>query len=134
MQRAEMVKILQNQLEKLRDEEHVADLMRNGREKELNYLAEELDFTELHEFCKNRCLCLDANDEIPKNCEYEMVFYVNQSGLDDAVIFKDYNDFRKRLLELEEEPAATIAVTMITCELCECTINELLAKKPRFKD
>lgn len=127
MDRKKVVEFLRSQLKKLKEEEHVEDLMKHGRIDELKEVAEEMDYSMLDEFCIEDDLDLEM-DEIPlEGYEYEMVFYAMYSELDDLEIFADDDDFIELLEAKNEKIASKIVELMFLNDLSEITIEELLA-------
>lgn len=124
MQREDILKFLEDQCKALK-EEHVGQLMEDGRIGKLKQIAQKLDRSLLKEFCKKERLEL-ATFEIPEDCEYELVFYLCGSRIEDRKIFHNDKDFIKLLREKEEELANTISETMEMWNLGELTIEELL--------
>ena len=126
MNREKVLEFLESQFEKLKEEEHVEDLMKRGRLDELNQLVEELDFSILDEFRNEKYLALGI-DEIPvENYLYEIVFYVMHSDMQDCEFFLSYNDIIKLLRKKEEDLATEIAELMQWHNLKEYSIEELL--------
>ncbi len=127
MEREEALKFLLQQLEML-NEEHVDDLMRNLRSKELEDLCKDIDidFSVISELFEYGALNLKVV-EIPKNRIYELVFYIKLSGYPDGMIFEDWTDFKEMLLEIGENAALRIALSMSKGDIANYTIEELLA-------
>lgn len=128
MERKEVIEFLDSQFKKLKEEEHVEDLMKHGRVNELKQLAEELDFSRLHEFCKKKDLNLQI-DEISEEHFYEMIFYFIYCGYDDDKIFEDYNDIIALARKKEEEMAIEIADFMEMSDLMELPIEKLINRR-----
>jgi len=128
MERQEVLNFLEYQLKKLKNESHVAILMKENRVDELEQVATNLDFSILEEFHNNESEFLELEMfEIPEECYYELAFYISKSDINDDEIFLDYNDFIEILETIEEELAQKIANVMSNWNLCSCSIEELIS-------
>lgn len=125
-ERKKIIEFFYKELEKLKTEEHVEDLMKARRSKELKRIVKEIDFSPVRKFIeKNESLYL-AIDEIKEEFCYEIVLYIWGSGKEDWNFFEEDDDFRDVLYEKEEELAKAIADFMKGDNLCDCTLEELL--------
>lgn len=125
MERQQAVDFLNQQLEKLKNEEHVADLMKARRSKELEKIASELDFSLIDKFLKKTDLDL-SKEEILEGFCYEMAFYMYASKWPDCEFFENDTEFQYILYKMNEDLATQIADTMDEIDLHDCTIEELL--------
>ncbi len=126
--RKEAKQFLFEQLEKLHKEEHVDDLMKDGRIEELVDIPEDLDCSVLRDFLNEHNKFFLEVEEIPDGCHYELAFWINQSCEPwfDNQIFDDYEEYIIFLYSLGENLADTIAATMESRDLSGLALAELL--------
>ncbi len=125
-ERKKIIEFFYKELEKLKTEEHVEDLMKARRSEELKRIVKEIDFSPVRKFIeKNESLNLSI-DEIKEEFCYEIVLYIWGSGKEDWEFFEEYDDFRKVLYEKKEELAEAIANLIAEYNLCGYTLGELL--------
>lgn len=126
MERQKVLQYLEEQLMRLKNEYNVVDLMMNRRLKELEEIAEKLDFSLLNQYYEqNEKLGLEIC-EIPEGYHYELAFYFGQSKIQDNKIFKNYEDFIELLKETEEGLALKIAKIMGKWDLCSFEIGDFI--------
>lgn len=125
-ERKKIIEFFYKELEKLKTEEHVEDLMKARRSEELKRIVEKIDFSPVRKFIeKNESLDL-SKDEIKEEFCYEIVIYIWGSGKGDWDFFEEDDEFRDVLYEKEEELAEAIADLIAEYNLCDCTLGELL--------
>lgn len=124
MTRQEVQHFIKGQLKKLQ-EAHVVDLMKACRNEELEEILYELDldFSIVDEFLQEGKSIYQTGQEIPSEFAYELVWYIQQSGLEDDDFFEDYYDF---VTILEDLGAKHIASIIVIKDLTDCEIEELL--------
>lgn len=124
MTRKKVKKFLEEQLKKLK-EVQVAELMKDRRDGELDAILKDVKldsfFIEILEQPVYR-----TTKEIPKEFTYELVCYINQSGLPNWHFFEDDSNFISILRNTDEKVAGVIASLMMEHDLRCYTIAELL--------
>lgn len=126
MTRKKVKEFLEGQLKKLQ-EAHVAELMKGRRDEELEAILADVKldsfFIEIFEQPVYMTL-----QEIPKEFVYELVCYINQSGLPNWHFFEDDFNFISILRATDEKVAGEIASLMTERELRCYTMEDLLCE------
>lgn len=123
MTRQEAIRVLEEQLEKLKEAD-VLKIVKSGRVKEVVEKLQ-LDFYWIKYLYKGEAI-YQSSEEIPKDYMYELIFYVKLSGLEDFIYFRDYEEnCINVLLELEEEVAENIAYLMRSGDICTYSLEQL---------
>lgn len=124
MTRKKIKEFLEEQLKKLQ-EAHVAELMKSRRDEELEAILADvkLDSFLIETFEQPVYM---SRQEIPKQFIYELVCYINKSGLPNWHFFEDDFNFISILRDTDEKVAEVIASLMTEQDLRYYTIKNFL--------
>lgn len=125
MERYEIIKKVRNDLCKLKEEEHVEDLMKAGRVDELSKIAKEIKFDEVNEFLSANLLNM-IEEDYEGYC-MELVFYICVSGFSEVDFVKDRERFISELSDTGNL-GNIIADAMDCFYLNELSIKQLVGR------
>lgn len=124
MTRKKIKEFLEGQLKKLQ-EAHVAELMKSRRHEELEAILADVKLDSfLIEIFEQPVYM--SRQEIPKQFIYELVCYINKSGLPNWHFFEDDFNFISILRDTDEKVAEVIASLMTEQDLRYYTIKNFL--------
>ncbi len=123
MGRYEIIQKVKQELRKLKDVEHVEDLMNAKRTDELLQIVKELDFDEVHKFLNSNTL--DMLEEDYDGYCMELAFYISVSGYSEGDFLRDIDEFIRKL-SCVSELGEMIAGALDCFTLDEITIEQLV--------
>lgn len=111
MSEQEFLEILEKELERLEEVEHVSDLANNGRYEEVDAIVAGIDYSALNEYMED-CDCNGIKkSEIPGGRYLAFVIYLSGSDYNECEVMEYWGDLQEALYDCGEAGEA-IASTM----------------------
>lgn len=100
MSKKEFLEILEKELQRLENEEHVSQLANNGRYAEVDVVVSEIDYTALANYMNNGDEMEElAVADIPEGYVLTFAIYLSGSEYDECDVMESWEDLRDALYE-----------------------------------
>lgn len=134
MKKREFIKLLEEELKRLEEVEHISDLANNGRYKEVDVVLGEIDYSILEEYMDSEEFEPLEMSDISKQYVVTFAIYLSGSNYDECdVMDEDWSDLCDALEETNDVGKAIAEYVISNCINTCGTFAELMGEKEEEK-